>query len=217
MKTHKLMVKTHKTTGLKYLCYTRSEGSYYDNYKGSGKKWKYHLKKYGDDIKTELIFETEDFETFKHEAKKKSLEWNIVQSEEWANLKLEEGDGGDTVSNKKWITNGITDKYLNNDLDLPEGWSYGRSRCVFNDSKFQSDLAKRQTYKQRCEVIQKCWDLGKMSKRDHKKCGTKGNNNPAKRSEVKEKIRQAALNQSKERSERIKMNKPWEARWKKKT
>ena len=35
--------------------------------------------------------------------------------------------------------------------------------------------------------------------------------------EVKEKLSKIALNQSEERSERIKMNKPWEARWKKKT
>jgi hypothetical protein len=35
--------------------------------------------------------------------------------------------------------------------------------------------------------------------------------------EVKEKLSKIALTQTKERSERIKMNKPWEARWKKKT
>ena len=35
--------------------------------------------------------------------------------------------------------------------------------------------------------------------------------------EIKEKLSKIALTQTKERSERIKMNKPWEARWKKKT
>ena len=180
MKTHKLMIKTHNITGLKYLCYTRSEGKEYDNYKGSGKIWKRHLKKYGDSITTELIFESLFFDEFKKIAIEKSIEYDIVSSDLWANLKIEEGDGGDTVSNKKWITNGISDTYLNNDLPLPEGWSYGRSRCVFNDSEKQKEFAKRQTKEQRSEIIQKCWNEGKMDKRDHKKCGTKGNNNPSK-------------------------------------
>ena len=35
--------------------------------------------------------------------------------------------------------------------------------------------------------------------------------------EVKDKLSKIALTQSKERSERMKLNKPWEARWKKKT
>jgi hypothetical protein len=35
--------------------------------------------------------------------------------------------------------------------------------------------------------------------------------------EVKEKLSKIALSQSEKRSERIKMNKPWETRWKKKT
>lgn len=216
MKTHKLMIKTHNITGLKYLCYTRSEGKEYDNYKGSGKKWKYHLKKYGDNITTQLILETSDFEFFKKEAIRLSIEYDIVNSDQWANLKIEEGDGGNTVSNKKWITNGIQDKYLNNDLPLPEGWSYGRSHCVFNDSNFQRSLVKRQTKQQRSEIIKKCWDTGKMDNRNHLNCGIKGDKNPAKRPEVKDKIKKFALLQSKERSERMKKIKPWEYRWNKK-
>lgn len=188
MISHKLMIKTHIKTKLKYLCYTRSEGKEYDNYKGSGVYWKKHLKKHGTDITTEIIFESEDFDVFKTEAIKKSIQLDIVNSVEWANLKIEEGDGGDTVSNKKWITNGIKDIYLNNDKLLPEGWKYGRSFCVFNDPINQSTFSLICDSKIRGKSIKEAWDNGKMDKRDNSKCGTKGDLNPAKRQDIRLKI-----------------------------
>lgn len=204
MKTHKLMIKTHKKTNLKYLCYTKSEGCIYDSYKGSGKLWKSHLKKYGDDITTELIFETNDYQKFKEFAIKKSIELNIVLSSEWANLKLEEGDGGDTVSNKRWITDGKTDKYINKDLPIPDNWTYGRSNCVFNDSEKQKEFNKKIDRKKQSNSMKLSWSEGKMDKRDHSKCGSKGDKNPSKRPEVREKIRQYALTVSKKSSDRLK-------------
>lgn len=210
MKTHKLMIKTHNSTGLKYLCYTRSDGEKYANYKGSGKKWKQHLKKYGDDISTELLYESESFDDFKKIAIEKSLEFNIVESEDWANLKIEEGDGGDTVSNKMWITDGQIDKYIFKSDDIPIGWKKGRSNCVFNDSDKQKDFAQRVDISSRGNAIKKAWDDGKFNKRDHSKCGTKGDLNPAKRPEVREKIRQSALAESEKRSIRAKQNRIWE-------
>jgi hypothetical protein len=203
MKTHKLMIKTHNITKLKYLCYTRSEGKIYEDYKGSGKLWKKHLKKYGENITTELIFESSDFEKFKKFAIQKSIEFDIVNSDQWANLKIEEGDGGDTVSNKRWITNGIKDKYLNKDLPLPEGWMYGRSNCIFNDPEKQSVFGKHHDGKKQGESLKKTWSEGRF-KRDHSKCGLKGDLSPSKRPEVKEKIRQYALTESEIRSERMK-------------
>jgi hypothetical protein len=203
MKTHKLMIKTHNVTKLKYLCYTQSTGETYDSYKGSGKLWKNHLKEFGEDITTELIYETDDYEQFKSVAKSKSIELDIVNSVEWANLKLEEGDGGDTVSNKRWMTNGVKDKYINKDDVLPEGWEYGRCNCVFNDSKKQSVFSRSRDTTKQSESLKKVWSEGKFN-RDHSKCGTRGDNNPTKRPEVKEKIRQFALTQSKERSDRMK-------------
>lgn len=205
MKTHKLMIKTHNKTGLKYLCYTKSEGSIYDSYKGSGKLWKSHLKKHGDDITTELIFETDNYENFKNYAIKKSIELDIVSSSEWANLKKEEGDGGDTVSNKRWITDGKKDKFINKDLQIPIGWKYGRSNCIFNDSEKQKEFNKRIDRKKQSSSMKLSWKEGKMDKRDHSKCGIKGDNNPAKRKEVREKIRQAALNDGSIRSDRMKL------------
>lgn len=194
MKTHKLMIKTHNKTGLKYLCYTRSEGTTYDNYKGSGKLWKHHLKKYGDDISTELIYETPDFQEFKSFAIQKSIEFDIVNSELWANLKLEEGDGGDTVSNKMWITDGNNDKYILKDSVIPVGWIRGRSKCIFNDSEKQKEFSKKASTESKVDGMKAAWASGKMEKRDNSKCGVRGENNPAKSPEVRQKIKDSWKN-----------------------
>lgn len=201
--THKLMIKVHNKTGLKYLCYTQSTGVYYDSYKGSGKHWKKHLKKHGDDISTTLIFESNDYTEFKKYAIEKSVEFDIVNSYEWANLKPEDGTGGDTVSNKKWITNGSSDVYINKDDPLPEGWRYGRSNCVFKDPSKQREFASKVDIEFRGSKIKEAWDSGKMDVRDHSKCGSSGDDNPAKRPEVREKIRIAALKDSANRAERM--------------
>lgn len=171
MKTYKLMIKEHLQTGLKYLCYTKSEGEKYEKYKGSGKLWKSHLKKHGSEIKTSLVFETSDFSEFKKEAIRLSYEYNVVESEDWANLKIEEGDGGDTVSNKVWITNGSSDKYVNRDQTIPEGWYKGRSTGAFKDRDIQRNLSKRVNYAQRSQSLKIAWENGKYDKRDNTKIG----------------------------------------------
>ena len=198
---HKLMIKTHNKTGLKYLCYTRKKD--HDSYTGSGIDWLSHLLTHGFDFTTELIFESENFNDFKEIAIEKSLEFDVVNSENWANRKIEEGDGGDTVSYKKWITNGIEDKYLDKNVNLPEGWKYGRTNCVFNDKEKQKEFASKSDPVKRGLKIKEAWDNGKFDKRDLTGKLT-GDKNPAKRPEVREKIRKAALLQSEERSIRMK-------------
>lgn len=198
---HKLMIKTHNKTGLKYLCYTRKKD--YISYTGSGIDWLLHLSEHGSDFKTELILETDNFEEFKKIAIEKSLEYDIVNSNNWANRKIEEGDGGNTVSNKKWITNGKIDKYIDKKYDLPEGWKYGRSNCIFNDNKKQKEFSSKVDRVKNGIAIKKIWDSGNF-KRDHSKCGTKGNLNPSKRPEIKEKIRQWQLNRESEYCEECK-------------
>ena len=72
----KLMIKTHET-GLRYLCFTKKKN--HNEYLGSGTYWKKHLKKHGENISTELIFETHDKEKFKKHALKISKKYNIVK------------------------------------------------------------------------------------------------------------------------------------------
>jgi len=82
--------------GLKYLGKT-TKNPY--EYGGSGKIWKRHLKKHGftnDDIQTDIIFETDILDELIKFGIKYSIDNNIVESKEWANLRIECGDGGDT-------------------------------------------------------------------------------------------------------------------------
>lgn len=96
-----LLVKEHVHTGLKYLCkHVASSFPECEKYKGSGVYWTKHLKKYGNNVKTTCLFVTENEKQFREVAKKYSLEYNVAESKEWANLCGEEGQGGNTVLDK---------------------------------------------------------------------------------------------------------------------
>jgi hypothetical protein len=88
-----LYLKTHNITGLKYLGKTVQNPH---EYRGSGKHWLRHLKKYGNDVSTEILAECETIEDFRIIASEYSDKLNIVESKEFANLVPETGDGGDT-------------------------------------------------------------------------------------------------------------------------
>jgi len=87
-----LYVKTHNKTGKKYLGQTASEDPY--TYPGSGVYWKLHLEKHGNDVTTEIIRECQNKEEVKEWGLYYSKLWNVVESDDWANLKEEQGDGG---------------------------------------------------------------------------------------------------------------------------
>lgn len=95
--TYYLYVKTHNQTGLKYLGQTSSNPY---TYKGSGTRWLSHLKKHGNNVSTEILVETNDKSVIKEKGVEYSKRFNIVKSSEWANLKVEEGDGGWSTWNK---------------------------------------------------------------------------------------------------------------------
>lgn len=115
-------------------------------YLGSGKYWKRHLKKYGKDITTEILFETESKDEFVEKGIYYSNLFNIVEDESWANLRIECGDGGDTVSDKIWITNETVNKYHPKKENIPDGWRKGRVGTVFSDPIKQSKFAKKARY-----------------------------------------------------------------------
>jgi len=95
--TYYLYVKTHNQTGLKYLGQTSADPY---TYKGSGTRWTNHLKKHGADISTEILIITDSKDVIKEKDIEYSNRFNIVESNEWANLKIEEGDGGWSTWNK---------------------------------------------------------------------------------------------------------------------
>lgn len=85
------MIKTHKHTGLKYLCVTTRKE--YHKYSGSGVEWKKHLKENGRAWNTELIFESDNINDFSRVCLEKSIFYDIVNSKDWANITLENGGG----------------------------------------------------------------------------------------------------------------------------
>jgi hypothetical protein len=98
MTTYSLYVKTHTTTGLKYLGYTKTNNPH--KYKGSGKYWLDHIRTHDYLVETEVIFRTTNKEDIKRQGLYYSKLWNVVEARDqngkkiWANLKEESGDGG---------------------------------------------------------------------------------------------------------------------------
>ena len=86
-----LYLKTHNKTGLKYLGKTTLDPFVY---KGSGVYWKRHIAKHGYDVTTEILLESDSIEEIKAEGTRLSEEWNIVESDAFANLMEENGIGG---------------------------------------------------------------------------------------------------------------------------
>ena len=88
-----LYVKTHSTTGLKYLGHTSAKDP--DRYPGSGLYWTSHLKEHGRKWTTEILKECKSKEEIKFWGQHYSDLWNVVASNNWANLIDENGTGGD--------------------------------------------------------------------------------------------------------------------------
>lgn len=87
-----LYVKTHLITGLKYLGQTSAKDPH--KYPGSGTYWRLHLEKHGYSYNTQILKECQAKDEVKDWGTYYSNLWNIVESNEWANLKIESGDGG---------------------------------------------------------------------------------------------------------------------------
>jgi rubrerythrin len=121
-------------------------------YMGSGFIWKRHLKKYyfnKDDIQTFIVFESHDLNEIRLMGQYFSDLFNVVKDSRWANLRPENGDGGDTSHCK----------------------NYKPFPIIYGDRHWTK---KQESKKFLSERI-------------------KGEKNPAKRQEVKEKIRLKAI------------------------
>jgi len=87
-----LYIKTHNKTGLKYFGKTERVDAI--EYLGSGVRWRKHLKKHGNDIRTEIIASFDNKEECSIYAEEFSKKNKIVESDEWANLIIENGKDG---------------------------------------------------------------------------------------------------------------------------
>jgi hypothetical protein len=93
MGKYKIYIKT-SPLGLKYLGVTKNDVY---RYMGSGKIWLRHINKHKlkwNDIKTEIIFSTNNKKELSKMGIHFSKIYNIVDDSGWANLKNENGDGG---------------------------------------------------------------------------------------------------------------------------
>lgn len=92
------MIKEHNITKLKYLCITKRVD--WEKYSGSGKYWLNHIKKHGNDIDTEVLYESEDYNDFLEKCIYFSALFDVVLNEEFANLVPEWGyNNGSKESN----------------------------------------------------------------------------------------------------------------------
>lgn len=116
MTIYYLYVKTHNITGLKYLGKTIQNPH---KYRGSGKKWKSHIRKHGYNVTTEILKECSSDKELKEWGLYYSRLWNIVEARDengnklWANLKPENGDGGSTseIQNRPEVIQKRKDKF----------------------------------------------------------------------------------------------------------
>ena len=86
-----LYAKQHRVTGLRYFGKTTRDPH---KYLGSGLYWRKHIKKHGRDVETTWVHAYEDIALCEQEALFFSAVYNIVESEEWANIKPENGRDG---------------------------------------------------------------------------------------------------------------------------
>lgn len=125
MSIYFLYVKTHNITGLKYLGQTSNNDPH--KYKGSGTYWKRHLKKYGGNFSTEIIKECSSLEELSKWGEFYSKLWNVVESDNWANLKEETGDGGKGMTHSiecKERMSQIKKQQISSGLVIP--WNKGK-------------------------------------------------------------------------------------------
>ena len=86
--------KRHSITGLNYFGKTTTNPY---SYLGSGKYWSSHLREHGKLVETVQVWEFNDQVECSKFAIDFSIKNNIVESKQWANLKIENGrDGGNS-------------------------------------------------------------------------------------------------------------------------
>lgn len=143
-----LYVKTHSKTGLKYLGKTTSKNPH--RYTGSGVYWRNHLKKYGHEYTTEIIRECQTKEELTEWGLYYSRLWNIVSSDEWANLTEESGGGGN--NGVKWTEEMRASASLRNkgQASLNKGKTYEE---MYGPEKASEKIQKfKETYKKKAEI-----------------------------------------------------------------
>ena len=98
-----LMIKKAYPTGLMYLCQTSKEPY---SYKGSGKRWLNHLKAHKPSIFTCVLGTYATMAELREAGLYYSKLYDVVASDDWANLRVEDGEGGGSGKiGRRWKIN----------------------------------------------------------------------------------------------------------------
>jgi len=160
-----IFIATHKTTNLKYLAKTTQYHTHLEleeKYHGSGKRWTNHLNKHGKDVRIEIIGTFKTSEVRKY-AVAVSYANNVVISNDWANLMIEDGlSGGNAfVGKTENEMNEIKQKMSDSHKGIPR--SEEAKRNISNGQK--GDKSFWYGKKQSAELIKKRADAVRGSKR----------------------------------------------------
>ena len=108
-----LYLKTHNVTGKKYLGQTTRDPY---TYKGSGVQWNRHLDKHGNDVTTQVLFESSDTKLFQKTALEYSKQFNVVNSSEFLNLVDEDGGNLGGTANPNYKDGMLVGQYDNPEI-----------------------------------------------------------------------------------------------------
>lgn len=157
-----LYVKTHNITKLKYFGKTTSADPV--SYSGSGTYWLRHLAIHGKDFSTEIVGAFEDIATAKVAASEFCKANNIVESDEWANLKIEDITGGWDHITRQHLLKGV-ETFRNRPIEeqrianAKRGRSgelnsmFGRDRSGKNNPRYGVKLSQEQRSQQSKAMI----------------------------------------------------------------
>ena len=177
-----LYKKTHLITGLKYLGKTKSTDPH--NYLGSGTYWINHLKKHGYDVETEILKECNTNEEVKTWGLYYIELWDVVNSDDWANVKPESGDGGiPTEEMKKKISSSLTGRKHTKETIEKRRTSNKKPRPTMQGRKWSKD---------HCEAISK-GTLGKKKSNTDKMKYPKSESHRSNISKGKKGIKQKSI------------------------
>jgi hypothetical protein len=188
-----LYIKQCKHCGLKYFGKTINKNV--SRYFGSGHYWKRHINLHGrENVVTIRVWEFDDQSAATDFALQFSKDYNIVGSKNWANIIPEDGNNGnssavitDDLRNKFkkanagqnnpmygtiWITNGLENKKIKKDIEIPPGWKKGRffneemqrtfvsrSKIGKNNPRYDPTLYCFHNTKSGEKVTKSCWDF----------------------------------------------------------
>lgn len=153
-----LYVKTHNVTGFKYLGKTVNKDPH--KYPGSGLLWTRHLNKHGHDYSTEIIKECSSKEEVKMFGLHYSELWNVVESNKWANMRPESGNGGAqawTEASRQKVSD--TNRGKKHTDEAKRNHSAAQQKQAPHLSKKQKEyLAIPENYEKRCKQLASNWD-----------------------------------------------------------